>query len=103
MKLPLWAWDEVDKKWVNFPYELLQTFPDGQRGFEAECLCDKCLKLYAERQPQADILERHKSKFRFLKCYPSATLASSHWGLAVNKLQGKSIYGRWIYKEEATK
>ena len=82
MKLPLWAWDEVDKKWVNFPYELLQTFPDGQRGFEAECLCDKCLKLYAERQPYADILIRHESKFRFLRCAPYP--------------------GKWIYKEEAT-
>ena len=33
MKLPLWVYDYKQRRYVVFPFHLLETFPDGSRGF----------------------------------------------------------------------
>jgi hypothetical protein len=34
MKLPLWVYDYKQKRYVVFPFHLLETSPDGRRGFD---------------------------------------------------------------------
>ena len=38
MKLPLWVYDYKQRRYVVFPFHLLETFPDGSRGFIYETM-----------------------------------------------------------------